>query len=78
MVRYNQKETKEDKNMTEKIYWVDRNDITNDLEETLMALYMRIPCFVKIENVEMNWAKVTIQARKEDLFFVEQYIAGLV
>ena len=64
--------------MTEKIYWVDRNDITNDLEETLMALYMRIPCFVKIENVEMNWAKVTIQARKEDLFFVEQYIAGLV
>ena len=64
--------------MTEKIYWVDRNDITNDLEETLMALYMRIPCFVEIENVEMNWAKVTIQAREEDLFIVEQYMAGLV
>lgn len=64
--------------MTEKIYWVDRNDITNDLEETLMALYMRIPCFVEIENVEMNWAKVTIQAREEDLKIVEQYMAGLV
>ena len=64
--------------MTEKIYWVDRNDITNDLEETLMALYMRIPCFVEIENVEMNWAKVTIQAREEDLETVEQYMAGLV
>ena len=64
--------------MTEKIYWVDRNDITNDLEETLMALYMRIPCFVKIENVEMNWAKVTIQAREEDLETVERYMAGLV
>lgn len=64
--------------MTEKIYWVDRNDITNDLDETLMALYMRIPCFVEIENVEMNWAKVTIQAREEDLFTVEQYMAGLV
>lgn len=64
--------------MTEKIYWVDRNDINNDLEETLMALYMRIPCFVKIENVEMNWAKVTIQAREEDLKIVEQYMAGLV
>lgn len=64
--------------MTEKIYWVDRNDIANDLEETLMALYMRIPCFVEIENVEMNWAKVTIQTREEDLFTVEQYMAGLV
>lgn len=64
--------------MTEKIYWVDRNDITNNLDETLMALYMRIPCFVKIENIEMNWAKVIILARDEDLFIVEQYIAGLV
>lgn len=64
--------------MTEKIYWVDRNDITNDLEETLTALYMRIPCFVEIENIEMNWAKVTIQAREEDLKTVEQYMAGLV
>ena len=64
--------------MTEKIYWVDRNDITNDLEETLMALYMRIPCFIEIENVEMNWAKVTIQAREEDLETVEWYMAGIV
>ena len=64
--------------MTEKIYWVDRNDITNDLDETLMALYMRIPCKVDIESVEMNWVKVTILARDEDLFFVEQYMAGLV
>ena len=64
--------------MTEKIYWVDRNDITNDLEETLTALYMRIPCLVEIENVEMNWVKVTIQVREEDLFTVEQYMAGLV
>lgn len=64
--------------MTEKIYWIDRNDITNDLDETLMTLYMRIPCFVKIESIEMNWAKVIILARDEDLFIVEQYIAGLV
>ena len=64
--------------MTEKIYWVDRNDINTDLEETLMALYMRIPCKVDVEDVEMNWAKVTILARNEDLFFVEQYMAGLV
>ncbi len=64
--------------MTEKIYWVDRNDINTDLEETLMALYMRIPCKVDVEDVEMNWAKVTILARDEDLFFVEQYMAGLV
>ena len=64
--------------MTEKIYWVDRNDINTDLEETLMALYMRIPCKVDVENVEMNWVKVTIKARDADLFFVEQYMAGLV
>lgn len=64
--------------MTEKIYWIDRNDINTDLEETLMALYMRIPCKVNVEDVEMNWAKVMILARDEDLFFVEQYMAGLV
>lgn len=64
--------------MTENIYWIDLNEITNDLEGTLMALYMQIPCFVEIENVEMNWVKVTIQARKEDFFTVEQYMAGLV
>ena len=64
--------------MTEKIYWIDLNEITNDLEETLWALYMRIPCFVRNETVEMNWAKVTILAREQDLFFVEQYMAGLV
>lgn len=64
--------------MTEKIYWIDRNDINTNLEETLMALYMRIPCKVDVEDVEMNWAKVTILARDEDLFFVEQYMAGLV
>lgn len=64
--------------MIEKIYWVDRNDINTDLEETLMALYMRVPCKVNVEDVEMNWAKVTILARDEDLFFVEQYMAGLV
>lgn len=64
--------------MVEKIYWVDRNDINVDLEEQLYALYMRIPCFVEIEDVEMNWAKVIIQAREEDLFTVEQYMAALV
>ena len=64
--------------MTEKIYWVDRNDITNDLNETLMALYMRIPCKVNVEDVEMKWAKVTILTRNEDLFCVEQHMAGLV
>ena len=64
--------------MTEKIYWVDRNDITADLEETLMALFMRVPCMVDVEDVEMNWAKVTINARNEDLATVEMYMAGLV
>ena len=64
--------------MVEKIYWVDRNDITVDLEEQLYALYMRIPCFVKVEDVEMNWAKVTIQAREEDLVTVEEYMAMMV
>lgn len=64
--------------MTEKIYWIDRNNIQGDLEEALVALYMRIPCKVDVENVEMNWAKVTIIARNEDLSTVERYMGGLV
>jgi hypothetical protein len=78
VIIYNQQRKRRTKDMTEKIYWVDRNDITADLEETLMALFMRIPCMVDIEDIEMNWAKVTINARDEDLFTVEQYMAGLV
>ena len=64
--------------MTEKIYWVDRNDITVDLNGQLLALFMRIPCSIHIEDVEMNWAKVTISALPRDAFVVEQYMAALV
>lgn len=64
--------------MTEKIYYVDRNNIQVNLEKQLLALFMTIPCFVNIETIEMNWAKVTINARNEDLFTVEQYMAMMV
>ena len=58
-----------------KVYYIEN---TNTLEDTLDALATIIPCFVDLEPIEMNYEKVTIMARVEDLPTVENYLAPLV
>ena len=60
--------------MIEKIYWIEN---TNELETALDKLDC-IPCFVDREFVEMNYSKVTINARQEDLKTVEKIFAEIV
>ena len=61
--------------MAEKIYYIEN---TNALEVTLEKLSEKIPCFVTREYVEMNYSKITIHARVEDLATVEIILALLV
>ncbi len=61
--------------MTTKVYWMENTDT---LDEALRTLTDIIPCFIKREYVEMNFSKVEIQAREEDLKTVEEKLASAV
>jgi hypothetical protein len=61
--------------MVEKIYYIEN---TNALEVALEKLSEKIPCFINREYVEMNYSKITIHARVEDLATVEIVLAVLV
>lgn len=60
--------------MIEKIYWIEN---TNELEITLDKLDC-IPCFVDREFIEMNYSKITIKARQEDLKTIEKIFSKIV
>lgn len=62
--------------MVEKIYFFDNR--TENLDERLEELAAVIPCFIDREFIEMDWSKVTIQAREEDLATVERFLADLI
>lgn len=61
--------------MVEKIYYIEN---TNALEVALEKLSEKIPCFINREYIEMNYSKITIHARVEDLATVETILALLV
>ena len=61
--------------MVEKIYYIN-NGI--ELEEVIEFLKDNLPCFVEREFIEMDYSKITINAREEDLRTVERKLAPLV
>ena len=61
--------------MVEKIYYIN-NGI--ELEEAIEFLKDNLPCFVGREFVEMDYSKITINAREEDISTVERKLAPLV
>ena len=61
--------------MVTKIYWMENTDT---LDKALRTLTDIIPCFIKREFVEMNFSRVEIQAREEDLKTVERELASAV
>lgn len=62
--------------MVEKIYFVANG--TENLDEAIEALENAIPCFITREYVEMDYSKIIINARVEDLAFVEKSLADFV
>ncbi len=56
-------------------YYIENNIFAMD---TINELIDCVPCFVRWDKVEMNYLKVTIQAREEDVNTVENFFATLV
>lgn len=61
--------------MTEKIYFIEN---TNALENAMAKIEHDYPCFTERELVEMNYSKITIKARTEDIRHIEDILAPLV
>ena len=61
--------------MTEKTYYIEN---CTELEEVLEQIEQNFPCFVDRELIEMNYSRVTINAREEDITSIERVLAPLV
>jgi hypothetical protein len=61
--------------MTEKTYYIEN---CTELEEALEQIEQNFPCFVDRELIEMNYSRVTINAREEDIASIERILAPLV
>jgi hypothetical protein len=61
--------------MVEKIYYVNNSA---KLDEAIDFLRNLIPCFIDQELIEMDYSKVSVVVRVEDLKVVETNLAPLV
>lgn len=61
--------------MTEKTYYIEN---CTELEDALEQIEQNFPCFVDRETIEMNYLRVTINAREEDIASIERVLAPLV
>lgn len=61
--------------MTEKIYYIENS---LELATALMKIEILIPCFIERNFIEMDYSKVVIIARNEDIATVERFLAPLV
>lgn len=61
--------------MVEKIYYIEN---TNELNDAMDAIEQGFPCFTERELIEMDYSKITIKAREEDIKHIEEILAPLV
>lgn len=61
--------------MTEKIYYIENS---LELATALLNIEILIPCFIERNFIEMDYSKVVIIARNEDIATVEHFLAPLV
>ena len=59
--------------MTKIVYYIPNN--SKFLDDTFAHLVDAIPCFINREYIEMDYSKVTITARKEDIDYVVSMLA---
>ena len=52
-------------------YFDDRNTVMDTIEE----IKDKFPCFVTVEDLELDWIEVTIKARTEDVGAIETMLA---
>ena len=65
---------KEVKDMEKYVWYFDNGDDKN-LRNTIEGIKKDFPCFVKVENIELNWIEVTVKARVEDMGAIETRLA---
>jgi len=58
--------------MVEVVYYIENGD---KLQKAIDDIIYSFPCFVDTEIVEMNFLKVTIKARQEDIARIEKKLA---
>lgn len=61
--------------MTEKIYYIENS---LELATALLNIEILIPCFIERNFIEIDYSKVVIIARNEDIATVERFLAPLV
>ena len=59
----------------EKYVWYFDNGDDKNLRNTIEVIKKDFPCFVKVENIELNWIEVTVKARVEDMGAIETRLA---
>lgn len=61
--------------MVEKIYYIENTD---ELNNAMDRIENDFPCFTNRELIEMDYSKITIKARTEDIGHIEDILAPLV
>ena len=61
--------------MIEKIYYIENTD---ELNNAMDRIENDFPCFTNRELIEMDYSKITIKARTEDIGHIEDILAPLV
>ena len=59
--------------MEEKIYYIENTDELNDAMERIENDF---PCFTEREFIEMDYSKITIKARTEDITHLLYEVQG--
>ena len=61
--------------MTKKVYYI---EYTNEAEEAIERVTNELPTFVEVEAVEMNFVRVEIDCRIEDVKTIERILEAVV
>ena len=61
--------------MTKKAWYIENS---NELDNAIINITSTFPCFIDMEFIEMNYSKVEIEARAEDIASIEEILAPLV
>lgn len=61
--------------MTKKVYYI---EYTNEAQEAIERVTNELPTFVEIEAVEMNFVRVEINCRIEDVKTIERILEAVV
>lgn len=61
--------------MTKKVYYI---EYTNEAKEAIERVKNELPTFVEVEAVEMNFVRVEINCRIEDVKIIERILEAVV